>query len=379
MRFLLLGLVEARRTDLPINVGGPREKKTLAALLLGMGHAVSVDRLVRMLWDDSPPATAVAQVHNSIAAVRRHLARVEDGCGQIARAGTGFAIQVEPAHLDVAEFGTLSGNARRYADAGDHAAAAVSMTAALALWRGPAFGGLGGDILTAEAHRLEEDRLTGLELRLECDLAVGRHHEVIGELSTLVAEHPTRERILALRMLALYRCGRAQAALDSYLVAHRLLAENLGLEPGPVVQRLQLAILRHDPALDRAGVDLCAGGHPVAANRSADQDGRARIPHPAVAASVGQAATAVDSGAPDVGLAGALDAAEAAHLRGYALLEGRALRTVAEAYLSRGENDMAATYADRALQIHRAHGHRLDQACATGTLRRSASPGPNDA
>ena len=134
---------------------------------------------------------------------------------------------------------------------GEPAAAAQTLREALALWRGPPFADLAYQpFAQAEIARLEELRLAALEQRIDADLADGRHAALVGELERLVAEHPLRERLRGQLMLALYRSGRQAEALDAYRTARRELSEELGLEPGEELKRLEQAILRHDPALE---------------------------------------------------------------------------------------------------------------------------------
>ncbi|MDT4988446.1 MAG: hypothetical protein QOI74_2540 [Micromonosporaceae bacterium] len=236
MRFEVLGSLRVRDSGSPVRVGGPREQKLLALLLLSGGHPVPYPRLAVALWGDAPPATGRAQIHNSVAALRRALGTPV----RITRSASGFALDLAGHEFDAADFSRLTAEGARLADP---YAAAERCQAALALWRGPALDGLGGAILAAEARRLEEDRLACLERRLTLDLQVGRHDEVAGELAALVDAHPWREKLVELRMRALYATGRQQEALAVYAVTRRLLAEELGLDPSPVLQRLQAAIL----------------------------------------------------------------------------------------------------------------------------------------
>jgi DNA-binding SARP family transcriptional activator len=245
MEFGILGPVAARTGGTGVRVGGPREQKTLAVLLLSANRAVSAARLTEALWGEDPPPTSRSQVSNSITRLRRRLAvgrHMRDV--PIVRAGDGFAIELEPEQLDAARFDRLVAHAREQADRGRLADAAATRRAALTLWRGPALAGLDGAVLETEAYRLEEQRQACLERRIELDLALGRHHDVIGELAVLVAEHPLRENLVQLRMRALYRAGRRQDALDAFAAARAGLAERAGLDPGPELVALQQTILR---------------------------------------------------------------------------------------------------------------------------------------
>lgn len=249
--FRLLGPVEVRRGGSPIPIGGPRETKTLAALLLHAGRTVSVEQLVRALWDDSPPQTAKEQVRNNVARLRRRLNGGKPSTpGVIVRVENGFVTDVGPDQLDTGRFDRLVKQAHAASDRGHLAAALDLLERALALWRGPALGGLAGRYLQAQALRLEAKRQSCVEGRIECDLALGRHHDVVCELAALLIQHPTRERLLELYMLALYRCGRRQDALQALACARVRLADELGLDPPPSTQTLHQAILRGDHALD---------------------------------------------------------------------------------------------------------------------------------
>ena len=161
------------------------------------------------------------------------------------------ALGVDADELDVARMQQLLATARERAAAGELEAAAELLREALALWRGPTLAGLlleshGRD----EVAQLDELRLTALMDRIDCDLALGRHEDVLGELHVLVGEHPLRERLRAQLMLALYRADRQAEALEAYQQAREVLVEELGIEPSPALQRLQKGILAQDPALE---------------------------------------------------------------------------------------------------------------------------------
>ncbi|WP_309117960.1 BTAD domain-containing putative transcriptional regulator [Saccharothrix sp.] len=241
MRFGVLGPVAAWRGDAAVRIGGPREKKLLAVLLLAHGRAVGLDRLITVMWDDEPPGTSRAQVHNCAAALRRNLGV------PITWASAGLVLDADD--VDAHRFQALVREADDLVAARRLTGAADRLRAALALWRGPALAGLGGRVLAAEADRLEAQRLACLERRLDVDLELGRHRDLVGELTTLVAEHPLRESWHAKLMLALYRSGRRADALDAYQRAREVLADELGLAPGPALAELEVMVLRDDAAL----------------------------------------------------------------------------------------------------------------------------------
>ncbi len=262
MDYQILGPVTACPGGRPLRLGSAQQRNLLAALLLSRNTVVSVDRLIGILWEDDPPKTALTALHGLVSQLRRGLRE----CGSppvIVTRPPGYLIQVAPGQLDLDEFERLAGLGRSALSAGAAAEASEHCRAALALWSGPALGGVTSDrLLRTEAARLEERRLAVLEDRIEADLALGRHAELVPELAGLVSEHPLRERIAGQLMLALYRSGRQAEALDTY---HRLaarLADDLGIDPAADVTRLHEAILRQDPSLQPAAVP--EGGVPDA-------------------------------------------------------------------------------------------------------------------
>jgi tetratricopeptide (TPR) repeat protein len=214
---------------------------------------VSTDHLVDQLWGEAPPPTARNLVQVYVSRLRRALHRGRDRSAAapvLATRSPGYLLRVEPGELDLDRFEGLTTQARRAAADGDLEGAAERWRAALALWRGPPLAGAASEVLRRTAvPRLEEARLVALEERLEVDLGLGRHAQLVGELEALVAAHPDRERLCRQLMLALYRSGRQAEALAVYRSARLALVEELGLEPGPALQQLERAILTNDPAL----------------------------------------------------------------------------------------------------------------------------------
>jgi len=260
MRFGVLGPIAVWSGERPVRVGGPRERRLLAMLLLHPNTALPLHRLAAALWGQDAPMTAKAQLHNGVSKLRRALTTGDGEPVSIAMLGQGFALRLGEDQLDSTLF------ARHVAEAGretDPVKAATSLRAALELWRGPALDGIEEGILGGEARRLDEQRLACLERRIAVDLELGRHTEVVGELAALAAEHPDRERLVELQMLALYRAGRRQDALDAYAGARSRLAELAGLDPGPQLDQLQQAILRSDPALDPPRPTVTVADSPV--------------------------------------------------------------------------------------------------------------------
>ena len=249
MEYRILGPLEVVDEGEPVALGRLKERLVLATLLLHANEFVARERLIDELWGESPPPTARKAVNVYVSQLRKALAR--NGHDPITTADGGYRLEVDAERLDAARLQQLLATARERAAAGELEAAAELLREALALWRGPALAGLlleshGRD----EIAQLDELRLTALMDRIDCDLALGRHDQVLGELHVLVGEHPLRERLRAQLMLALYRAGRQAEALEAYQQARQTLVEELGIEPSEPLQRLQQAILRHDPSLE---------------------------------------------------------------------------------------------------------------------------------
>jgi predicted ATPase/DNA-binding SARP family transcriptional activator len=228
-----------------VALGGQKRRALLAVLLLDANSVVSGDRLIDALWGDSPPETARNTIQVYISQLRKLLPE-----GALETAPPGYRLVIEPDNVDLFEFIRLSEQGRTALGAGDAAGGADTLRAALALWRGAPLADLAWEpFAQAEIVRLEELRLAALEDRIDADLALGRHGQLIGELEQLVAEHPLKERLRAQLMLALYRSGRQADALAVYQRARRTLVDELGIEPSDSLKQLELAILAHDPAL----------------------------------------------------------------------------------------------------------------------------------
>jgi predicted ATPase/DNA-binding SARP family transcriptional activator len=240
VEFRILGPVEARSDSGPVDLGRPKQRALLAALLLRAGAATPRDALVDALWGESPPASAVQSLQVYVSGLRKAL-----GADRIETHGTSYRIVLEPGEVDLERFRALVARAGRDLDA-----AAATLREGLALWRGPALADLAAEpFALAERDRLEEERLHALELLGEAELAAGRHDVLLGELEALVAEHPYRESFRHQQVLALYRAGRQKDALEAYQAARAALDE-LGIEPSAELRELERAVLRQDPALD---------------------------------------------------------------------------------------------------------------------------------
>jgi predicted ATPase/DNA-binding SARP family transcriptional activator len=225
-------------------VGGARQQSVLASLLLRAGQTVTLERLVDELWEE-PPATAVKTARVYVSRLRHELP-----AGAIKSRPGGYVLVLDDDELDLRAFEQAAEEGRRALAAGNSGRAAELLRQALALWRGPALAGLTSEALRLEAERLEEGRLRALEDRLEADLGCGREREIVPELQALVQEEPFRERPRAQLMMALYRSGRPGDALELYRETRRLLVEELGMEPGQELRKLERAILQGDPGLD---------------------------------------------------------------------------------------------------------------------------------
>jgi DNA-binding SARP family transcriptional activator len=254
MRFGVLGPLEVEADDGPVVLGGQKERLLLALLLTRPNQVVPVEVLIRGLWGEHPPATAAKTLQSHVMRLRHALepSRPRGAAGEIlVTREPGYLLQVAPGALDAARFEELTAKARRALADGNPQTAASMLRQALGLWRGQAFQQfLAADFGAAESDRLAELRLVALEDRIEADLRLGRHRELVAELEALVREQPLRERLWAQLLLALYRSGRQADALLAYQRARSILVEELGIDPGTELRRLQTAILAQDPGLD---------------------------------------------------------------------------------------------------------------------------------
>ena len=252
MEFRILGPLEVVDNGRSLPLGGARQRALLTALILRANQVVSTDQLLDEVWSDEPPASGVRVVQVYVSQLRKIL-----GDGVIETRAPGYVLTAKPDTLDLQRFEALLGEARK----ADPAEAAAKLRDALALWRRAPLGDVAyHSFAQTEIGRLEELRLSAFEARIEADLRLGRHAEVVGELEALVAEHPLRERLRAHLMQALYGSGRQAEALEAYQQARNILVEELGIEPGRGLRDLEQAILRQDPSLD------------VAADEEAEED-----------------------------------------------------------------------------------------------------------
>ena len=249
LEFRILGPLEINVDGRVLPLGSPKQAALLGLLLVNAGKTISRGRLIEELWGEAPPATVDSALHVYLSRLRR-LLESAGAADALVRERYGYRLLVKTEQLDANRFQRLAGEGSEALAAGKPALAAERLQQALALWRGPALADLQSErFAVAAAAALEEDRVAALEQRLEADLALGRHRQLIRELETLVAEHPFRERLRAQLMLALYRSGRQAEALRAYQRARRTLADELGIEPGHELKQLEQAMLAQDATL----------------------------------------------------------------------------------------------------------------------------------
>ena len=245
MKFRILGPLEVSDGSGQVFLGGGKPRALLAVLLLHPNEVVSTDRLIDELWGEDSPERAAAALRVNVSRLRKALPQ-----DVLATKSPGYVIRVEPEELDLHSFERLVDEGRSLLARGLPADASERLRVALSLWRGPPLADFAYESFAQTAiARLEEIRLAAVELRIDADLVIGRHDELVGELEALVAEHPLRERLRRYLMTALYRSGRQAEALDAYQEARRALVEELGIEPSTELQELERAILRQDPSL----------------------------------------------------------------------------------------------------------------------------------
>ena len=247
MDFRILGPLEVWHEGRQVAVAGARQRELLAVLLLHAGEAVSTDRLMDHLWGERQPAAGTTALRVRVSQLRKALGAGGDA---LVTRPPGYALVVDPDRYDLRRFERGLDEAERALRAGDAEAAREAAEAALALWRGaPLVDFAYAPFAQPAIVRLEELRATALELRVEAELALGRHGRMVAELQALVAENPLRERLWGQLMLALYREGRQAEALATYRAARERLVGEIGIEPGPALQALEARILAQDPAL----------------------------------------------------------------------------------------------------------------------------------
>ena len=277
MEIRILGPLEVSDDDRVVELGAGRQRALLALLALHAREIVATERLIDELWGGSPPPTAAKALQNLVSQLRRSL-----GADSIATRPPGYSLRLDTDDLDARRFERLAAEGHRLLEE-NPGRAGHTLREALGLWRGRALADFAyEDFAQSEITRLDELRLGAIEDRIDADLAVGRATELVPELEPLVSAHPLRERLRGQLMLALYRSGRQADALEVYRSGRRLLDEELGLKPDHELQRLERAILNHDPSLESPVV---AGVKPpsVAQRRRASSHTEAPVPPDSVA------------------------------------------------------------------------------------------------
>jgi DNA-binding SARP family transcriptional activator len=248
MDFGILGPLEVSDEGRVVPLGGTKQRALLALLLLHANQVVSTDRLIDDLWGERPPESGAAALQVRVSKLRRALGA---GGQSIVTRTPGYVIHVGSDQLDLQRFERLVSEADRDLEGGDPAQASAKLGEGLSLWRGAPLADLVFESFAQPAiARLEELKLVAHELRIEADLALGRHKELVGEVEALLAAHPLREGLCRQLMLSLYRSGRQAEALEAYQATRHTLVEHLGIEPGPGLHELQRAILHQDRSLD---------------------------------------------------------------------------------------------------------------------------------
>lgn len=246
MEYRILGPLEVWDEGHEVSLGGRKPRALLTVLLLHPNEVVPADRLIDELWGEDSPESAAAALRVNVSRLRKALPR-----DVLATRSPGYVIRVEPDQLDLHRFERLVDEGRSLLARGLAADASGRLRDALSLWRGAALADFAYESFAQAAiARLEEIRLAAIELRVDADLALGRHDELVGELEALVADHRLRERPRRCLMMALYRSGRQAEALHAYRDARRVFVDEMGIDPSPALQELERAILRQDPSLD---------------------------------------------------------------------------------------------------------------------------------
>ncbi|MBB4888488.1 AfsR/SARP family transcriptional regulator [Streptomyces netropsis] len=280
MDFKILGPVSAERDGQPVALDGGKQRTALATLLLAHGQVVTDERLTTLLWGWDPPATSTNQLYTYVSRLRTRLGPRHG----LQRRGAGYRMDIGDAGFDWDAFRSLADEGRTHLLAARYADAEHRLGRALALWWGPALTDVTEHLARAEGPRMEEARLSALENHTEAALALGRHNDMVSALTRQVTLHPVRERLRGQLMTALFRCGRQADALAVYEAGRRVLADDLGIDPGPELRALHQDVLTGTlappPAAERERVTPAAPARPPAATV-------APTPHPEPAAGGG--------------------------------------------------------------------------------------------
>ncbi|MGW0544063.1 AfsR/SARP family transcriptional regulator [Streptomyces griseoincarnatus] len=295
----ILGSLAVGERGVSITPTAPKPRQVLALLALHADQVVTVGTLTEELWGAAPPRSARPTLQTYILQLREHIAcalRQGEGGGAGQRCAKDVLLTVPGGYLlkggqgasDLRDFERLAGLGYRAMDAGDYAGAAARLSEALELWSGPALADVHAGVhLATEIRRLEESRLCALDQRIEADLRLGRHRELLAELTVLVSRYPTHESLCGQYMLALHRSGRRGEALNAYRQLRARLVRSLGLEPSAALAKLQRSILVSGPAGAPAPAGMSAAGASAPAGTSA-----AGAPAPAGTSAAGRLAPA---------------------------------------------------------------------------------------
>jgi DNA-binding SARP family transcriptional activator len=249
MKFRVLGPIELWSAGEQCDLGPARARCVLAVLLLTPRTIVPAEALIDRLWDTRPPSKARESLSVYIARLRASLRQAVDDNVRLAGRAQGYVLDVDPEAVDLHQFRRLRRQAGALAASGDHDHAAALLREADGLWRGQALAGLRGDWVARMRDSLEEERRAAILERVECELELGRHADLVGELRRLLAQYPLDETFIAHQMTALYRSGRPGDALSLYRESRSRLIDEQGSEPGPMLSELHQGILRRDPRL----------------------------------------------------------------------------------------------------------------------------------
>ncbi len=269
MRFGILGPLSVQSDDGPVRLGGRKQRAVLAMLLIDANRVVSTDRLLDGVWGEQA-GDRLPSLQVYISTLRKLLEPAAGAPQVLVTSPPGYRLQVDPDRVDALRFERLVVRGRKALAEDAYAESRALLGEALDLWRGPALADLADETFAAaEINRLVELRLAAVEDRIEADLALGRHADVVGELDGLVDEHPLRERFWAQLMIALYRAGRQADALRTYARARTLLVEEFGIDPGPLLREVERSVLAQDPQLAApaaAAAPAARAALPAAAN-----------------------------------------------------------------------------------------------------------------
>ncbi|ARF76259.1 BTAD domain-containing putative transcriptional regulator [Kitasatospora albolonga] len=257
MEINVLGPLTAMEHGVSVVPTAGKPRQILALLALQADRVVTVPTLMEEIWGEEIPRSAATTLQTYILQLRRKLATALAGDPHrqakevLVTQHGGYLLQVQPGRVDAQEFTRLAASGRDAHEAGDYRSASALLRQAMELWQGPALVDVRvGSVLELEVLGLEEDRMAALERRIDADLHLGRHREIVPELRVLVAKNPMHENFCAHLMTAQHRAGSSWRALESYQRLRTTLIDELGLEPSPRLQRLHQAVLAADPALD---------------------------------------------------------------------------------------------------------------------------------